>query len=84
MFSVPALDSTKIIYNKESVVNNSSIFVSKFNKKHSSIAYYSVRWNAAANVVKVAWIDTNYNLADTFTKQLTSEKRDFLFGDWTY
>ena len=84
MFGVPVLDSIKKLWNKKIVVKNLSILASKLNKKQISIAYHSIRWNVADNVVKVAQIYTNYNLADAFMKRLTSEKQDRLFGDWTY
>ena len=84
MFGVPVIDSTKILCDNESVVKNSTILSSTLNKKHSSIAYHSVRWHVAAGVVKIAWISTDYNLADPLTKRLCAEKRDALFGEWTY
>ena len=46
----------------------------KYCKKHGSIAYHSVRWDVAAQVVRVAWIDTKCDLFDAFTKRLTSDK----------
>ena len=84
MFGVPVLDSTKILCYNESVVNNYSIIDSTLNKKHTSIAYNSVTWNVAAKLVKVACIDTNCNLTDAFTKRLTYNKTDRLFGDFNY
>ena len=59
MFGVPIIDSTKILCNNKSVVKDYSILASTLNKKYISIAYHSVRWNVAANIVIVAWIDTN-------------------------
>ena len=32
----------------------------------------------------IGWVDTNDNLANAFTKRLSADKRDFLFGEWTY
>ena len=84
MFGVPVLEPTKVLCDNESVVKNSSILASTLNKKHSSIAYHSVRWNVAAHVIQVAWINTHLNLADAMTKRLTADKREKLFGDWTY
>ena len=84
MFGIPVIDSTKILCDNASVVKNSTILSSTLNKKHSSIAYHSVRWHAAAGVAKIAWINTDYNLADPFTKRLSAEKRETLFGEWTY
>ena len=84
MFGVPIIDATKILCDNASVVKNSTILSSTLNKKHSSIAYHSVRWHVAAGVVKIAWISTDYNLADPLTKRLCAEKRNALFGEWTY
>ena len=84
MFGVPIIDATKVLCDNGSVVKNSIILSSTLNKKHSSIAYHSVRWHVAADVVKIAWISTDYNLADPLTKRLCAEKTDALFGEWTY
>jgi hypothetical protein len=32
----------------------------------------------------VAWIRSEDNLADPFTKRLAEIARDYLFGNWTY
>ena len=84
MFSVPFLGSTKILCDNKSVVRNYFIFSSTLNKNYSSIAYHYVKLNVAAIVVKVAWIVKDCNLAYAFTKRLTSEKRDHMFGDCNY
>ena len=65
-------------------MNNSTKVESRLNKKHSSIAYHYVRWCVAAGIISVAWIDSKENLADAFTKRLTVEAREYLFGNWTY
>ena len=70
MFGIPVIDSTKILCDNANVVKNSTILSSTLNKKHSSIAYHSARWHVAAGVAKIAWINTDYNLADPFTRRL--------------
>ncbi len=40
--------------------------------------------NNTSVINKIAWIETNYNIADAFTKRLTADNRDTLFGDWAY
>ena len=72
MLRIPVVDSTKILCDNESVVKNSSILSSTLNKKRISIAYHFVRWHIEAGVIKVAWISTNENLADTMTKRSTA------------
>ena len=84
MLGIPVVEYTKIIYDNESVVKNSSILSSSLNKEHVFIAYHFVRWHIAAGVIKIAWIETNANLADAMTKILTADKRGGLFGQWTY
>ena len=53
-------------------------------KKHSEVAYHFTRWNVAAGVITLGWIDGKQNIADAFTKRLAETVRDFLFGNWTY
>ena len=87
MFGVPLDDDhpeTYILCDNEGVVKNASFVSSTLNKKHSDIAYHFVRWNVAAGVIKVAWIRTEDNIADAMTKRLSGEKRDHLYGEWTY
>ena len=84
MFGVPVESPTNVLCDNLSVVRNSSVLSSTLNKKHSSIAYHSTRWHIAAGVIRVAWINTEDNLADAMAQRLTAEKRDRLFGGWTY
>ena len=84
MFGVPINGPALVLNNNESTVKNSSKLEFMLNKKHNSIAYYLVRWNVTAGITKVGWIDTNSNLADALTKRLPVNKREKLFGDWTY
>jgi hypothetical protein len=84
MFGVPIEEETKVFCDNQSAVNNSSKIESTLNKKHSAIAYHSVRWAVAAGIIVVGWIETGQNIADVFTKRLTAIQRDKLYGDWTY
>ena len=79
MLVIPVVDSTKILCDNESVVNNSSILSSALNKKQISIAYHFVRWCVSAGVIKVVCIEINANLAGVVTIRLTAEKRGGLF-----
>ena len=69
---------------KESAVNNSSKIEYTPNKKHRSIDYHLVCQNVADGVVKIVWILTEDNIADTLKNISTEEKRKTLFSDWTY
>lgn len=84
VFGIPLdSDPAHIFCDNESVVKNSTRIESTLHKKHNSIAYHYVRWNVAAGVASVSWIDGAFNLADAMTKRLTEHHRDKLFGDWT-
>jgi hypothetical protein len=86
MVGIPMVEghATNIFCDNESVVRNSTNVESVLNKKHNSIAYHYVRWAVAAGVITVAWIRSEDNLADPFTKHLAEITRDYLFGNWTY
>ena len=77
-------EPTHVMCDNESVVRNSAQVESTLNKKHNSIAYHYARWNVAAGIIQVSWLDGLLNIADAFTKRLTQARRDFLFGEWTY
>ena len=84
MFGVPFEGPTQVLCDNQSVVDNSSKLESKLNKKHNAIAYHAVRWAVAAATLVVGKIDGEWNLADAMTKRLTAQRREFLFGNWTY
>mmetsp|Transcript_35878 Transcript_35878/g.50825 ORF Transcript_35878/g.50825 Transcript_35878/m.50825 type:complete len:144 (+) Transcript_35878:910-1341(+) len=58
MFGIPEEDTTKILCDNESVVNNSSKIESTINKKHKTIAFNVARWAVAARMIVVGWIKT--------------------------
>ena len=68
----------------KSVMDSSSKLESTLNKKHNSIAYHLVRWNVAAGVVRIGWIEGILNIAYALTKILAAARRSKLFGYWTY
>ena len=84
MFGVEIDGSANVLGDNLSVVKNSSKIESSLDKKHNALAYHACRWAVAAEIMRVRWIDTNYNIADALTKRLTVAKRNQLFGDWTY
>ena len=57
---------------------------STLKKKHHAIAYHRCREAVAAGTVRVAKQGTDKNLADLFTKILTSSRRNFLLDRFTY
>ena len=56
---------------------------STLNKKHCSLAYHDCKQVVTSGTMRVRQIDTNGNLADPFTKQLTVQKRNYTFENWT-
>ena len=85
MFGIPLEEGpTHIFCDNKSVATNATMIESTLNKKHNSIAYHYTRWNVAAGVIGVSWIAGMLNIADAFTKRLTLERRERLYGEWTY
>jgi len=91
MFGIPLMGQKEgeikpanVFCDNESVVKNSSNVESALNKKHNSIAYHFVRWNVAAGVVQLSWIQGENNLADLFTKRLGKDRREYLLDEFTY
>lgn len=85
MMGIPLDDEpSKVFCDNNSVVLNSSEFSSTLSKKHNSVAYHLTRWHVAAGIIEVIWIPTDENTADTFTKRLSHDKRNRLFGNIAY
>lgn len=78
MMGIPINGATNLLCDNESVVKNSTRPDSPLKKKHCAIAYHRVREAQAAGVVRIAWEDTDTNLADLFTKLLDAPKLKFL------
>jgi hypothetical protein len=74
MFGIPLEGPANVFCDSYSVVTNSTIPSSTLKKKHNSIAYHRVREAIAANIMHVAWVHTNKNLADILTKPLPGPK----------
>ena len=86
MFGIPMEegDPTNIYCDNESLVTNSSNVEYMLNKKHNSVVFHYTRWNVAAGIIAITWINTKENMANPFNKRLSKTVRDFLFGNWTY
>ena len=84
MFGIPIDGSTNIYCDNEAVYQNTVIPESTLKKKHHSIAYHRCREAVAAKTIRVAKQGTKKNLADLFTKVLTTMRRDFLLERFTY
>ena len=85
MFGIPMKPGpTRVTCDNLSVVKNSSLIKSTLNRNDNSILYLHARWNVATGIVDLSWIKSKDNLADAFTKRLTSDQRDDLLHQWTY
>ena len=87
MFSIPFdkhKPETRTLCDDEAAAKNSSDVESSLNRKHSAVACHFTRWNVAAKVCSVGWIETEKNIADAMTKMLPEIKRKKLFCDWTH
>jgi hypothetical protein len=74
MMGVPIDGPCTLFCDNEAAVKNSTIPESTLKKKHNAIAYHRVREAVASETIRIAYIHTSLNLADMFTKPLTSEK----------
>ena len=75
MFGVRVERPTNVYCDNKTVVTNSSLPESTLNKKHNAICYHRVREASAAGWVRIAWVQSDYNIADLFTKVISQEAR---------
>lgn len=74
MMGIPIDGATDVFCDNESVVKNSSRPESVLKKKHNAIAYHLCREAQAAGIIRIAWENGEYNLADLFTKPLSGPR----------
>ena len=67
-FDVNLEGPEEVYYYNNSVVKNSIVPYSVFNKRHNAICYHIVIEYQADGTLRVGWIPGEYNLADLFTK----------------
>ena len=84
MFGVPIERPTSVFCDNEAVYKNTVLPESTLNKKHHSIAYHRCREAVASKTIQVAKEGTMNNLADLFTKIMSSPRRTFLLDKFTY
>jgi hypothetical protein len=84
MFGIPVDGPTNIFCDNGAVCVNTTKPESTLSKKHHSIAYHRGREAVAAGTVRVSKEHTSTNLADLFTKIMTSIKREGLLDCFTY
>ena len=84
MFGIPIDGPANVYCDNEAVYKSTVVPESTLKKKHHSIAYHRCREAVAAKTIRVAKQGTEKNLADLFTKMLTSIRRTFLLERFTY
>jgi len=84
MFGISIDGAANFYCDNEAVYKNTSIPESVLKKKHHSIGYHRCREAVVAKVIRLAKEGTEKNLADLFTKVLTSARRSFLLERFTY
>jgi hypothetical protein len=84
MLRIPIDGPTRVYGDNGAVVSNSLVPTSTLTKKHNAICYHRVRETVAAGTTAIGKVNTDYNLADNFTKQLSPERRDHLLQCITY
>ena len=70
----PIDGATGVLVDNETVVKNSTIPSSTLQKIHNAICYHFVREAVAAKIIRIAYIPTDQNLADMFTKIIGAVK----------
>jgi hypothetical protein len=70
MFGIPLDGPANTFCDNNSVVTNATQPPSTLKKKHNSIMYHKVPEADAANTIRVAWVNSQKNLADLLTKPL--------------
>ena len=84
MFGVLLDGAANVFYDNEAVYKNTVMPESNLQKKHHFIAYHKCWEAVAAKKVRVAKQGMLKNLADFFTKVLTTDRRRFLLDRFTY
>ena len=84
MFGVPIDGPSNVYCDNEAVYKNTVMPESVLKKKHHSISYHACREAVAAEIIQIAKEGTQTNLADLFTKAMSSIRREFLLERFTY
>ena len=65
---------TNVFCDNESVFKNATKPESTLKKKHNAIAYHRTREAIASNIIRIAWEDGRFNIADVLTKLMPGPK----------
>ena len=70
MFGVPIDSATSVYCDNQSVIKTAAVPASTLSKKHNSGCYHKVIGSVVSGWISIAWIKSQDNLADLFTKVL--------------
>ena len=84
MLGVPIEGPTNVFCDNEAVTKNCSMPESVLKKKHHSINYHRNREAVASGTIRIAYEESETNLADAFTKVLDVKTRNRLFNYFMY
>jgi hypothetical protein len=80
-----ALDGPALmLVDNMSVFLNTTVPSSVLKKKHNAIAYHRVREAIAARIMRFAYIKSEENVSDVFTKPLSNEKFHYLMKEGVF
>ena len=71
---VPIDGPTSVFCDNKSIFKNSTRPESTLKKKHNAIAYHGTDKAIAAGIIRIAWEDGWFNLADVLTKLMPDSK----------
>ena len=83
-FGVPVEGAADVFCDNEAVTKATRMPSSTLTKKHNAVAWHKVREFVATGMIRVAWEDTNTNLADLLTKSLSHPKRSRMINAFMY
>jgi hypothetical protein len=84
MMGIPVDGPTNVFCDNESVFKNATRPESTLKKKHNAIAYHRTREAIAASIVRIAWEDGRFNIADVLTKLMPGPKLRELISNILY
>ena len=79
MFGIPIDGPADLFCENQSVTKNVTLSQSVLNKRHNAICYHRVCEAQATDIIRVGWIQGEYNQADLGTKITMSTKRRYEF-----
>jgi len=74
MMGIPIEGPANVLVDNKNIMKNSTIPSSTLQGKHNAICYHYVREAVTSNIMKIAHIPSEQNLADMFTKMLGATK----------